>query len=85
MGSHIITHTYNNLGPPSCFTSQDLFIKNHLMYIQNGCDKTLIFKPGTHRPKAFVCDWFLEVAFVHDVYVLLCAFVCVSAPKAINN
>jgi len=27
------------------------------------------------------CDWFLEIAFVHDVSVR----VCVSTPEAINN
>jgi len=27
--------------------------------------------------------WFLEIAFVHDVSMLVC--VCVSTPEAINN
>jgi len=30
-----------------------------------------------------VHNWFLEIAFVHDVSMFVC--VCVSAPEAINN
>jgi len=30
-------------------------------------------------------NWFLEIAFVHDVCMHVCVCVCVSAPKAINN
>ena len=30
------------------------------------------FKPGMHWP-----TWFLEIAFVHDVGILVCACVCV--------
>ena len=43
-----------------------------------------VFKPGMHWPQA----WFLKIVFVQtSVYVCVCVcmFVCVSAPKAINN
>ena len=42
-------------------------------------DPLINFKPA--------CDWYLEIAFVRDVSMCACAYVCVCvpAPEAINN
>jgi len=42
---------------------------------------TKIFLNQSHASKRQACAWFLEIAFVRDVCILVCA----SAPEAINN
>jgi len=42
-----------------------------------------MFLNQARASQGLACDWFLEIAFVRNVSMLVC--VCVSAPKAINN
>ena len=41
----------------------------------------VIFKPGVRPARA----WFLKIAFVWEVSMCVCVWMCVSAPEAMNN
>ena len=60
-----------------------LTMHNHKIIID--CNDLNVFLNQLHAGLWLACDWFLEIAFVHNVCMLVCVCVCASAPEAINN